>query len=200
MKIISHGLAASLALVASVATARAQGVPTAAELARACGADINRLCPGVPPGNGRLKACMKAHLSEVSAGCFDTVMAAMAIVYTLNSDLLFPPGGWQLSEAGQREIAMLAHKLAPAQQHVLYISGFTDSTPIGPELAAQGITSNEILSQRRADAVMQFMISQGVRPQMLAAKGFGAADPVASNATAAGRAKNRRVELSMRPL
>ena len=44
---------------------------------------------------------------------------------------------------------------------------------------------------------MQFLISQGVKPDLVAAKGFGDADPIASNATAQGRAKNRRVELSL---
>jgi len=48
--------------------------------------------------------------------------------------------------------------------------------------------------------VMQFLISQGVKPDLVAAKGFGESNPVASNTTAAGRAKNRRVELSLAPM
>ena len=47
---------------------------------------------------------------------------------------------------------------------------------------------------------MQFLISQGVNPNLIAAKGFGDADPVASNETPEGQAKNRRVELSLYPL
>jgi hypothetical protein len=43
----------------------------------------------------------------------------------------------------------------------------------------------------------QFLISQGVRSDLLSAKGFGDADPIASNDTPAGRAQNRRVELSL---
>ncbi len=64
-------------------------------------------------------------------------------------------------------------------------------------LARQGITSNEILSQKRAEAVAQFMVSQGVKPDLIAAQGKGEEDPVASNGTAAGRAQNRRVELTL---
>jgi chemotaxis protein MotB len=154
----------------------------------------------VAPGGGRLKACMKAHVSQLSAPCFDTLMSAVSVLYTLKSDMLFPPGAWQLSDAGKEAIARIARKLAPTQEHMLYVSGFTDSTPIGPELAAQGIPSNLALSQRRADAVMQFLISQGVKPNLIAAKGFGDADPIASNATPEGRAENRRVELSLNPL
>ena len=61
----------------------------------------------------------------------------------------------------------------------------------------QGVKSNLILSQKRADNVMQYMISQGVNPNLVAAQGFGDANPVASNATPEGRAQNRRVELTL---
>jgi hypothetical protein len=47
-------------------------------IARACAADVDRLCPGVPPGEGRIRACMKAHVTELSAPCFDAVMGAVA--------------------------------------------------------------------------------------------------------------------------
>jgi chemotaxis protein MotB len=61
----------------------------------------------------------------------------------------------------------------------------------------EGVTSNLILSQKRADTVMQYMISQGVKPKLISAQGFGEADPVGSNDTAQGRAQNRRVELTL---
>jgi len=64
-------------------------------------------------------------------------------------------------------------------------------------LRKQGVTSNLILSQKRADNVMQYMISQGVKPDLVSAQGFGEADPVASNDTPEGKAKNRRVELTL---
>jgi hypothetical protein len=47
-------------------------------LARACGNDIDRLCAGVPPGEGRIKACIKAHITELSAPCFDALLKAIA--------------------------------------------------------------------------------------------------------------------------
>ena len=61
----------------------------------------------------------------------------------------------------------------------------------------EGITSNLVLSQKRADNVMQFMISRGVNPSMVSAQGFGEKDPMASNDTPEGQAKNRRVELTV---
>lgn len=123
-----------------------------------------------------------------------------AIAYTVNSDLLFPSGSWQMSAAGKRLIAKFAKRLAATQQSKLYVYGFTDNTPIGPGLAAKGVTTNDILSQKRAEDVMQYLISQGVKPDMVEAKGFGEADPVASNDSAAGRAKNRRVLLTTKAM
>jgi chemotaxis protein MotB len=120
-----------------------------------------------------------------------------AIKYTVNSDQLFPSGSWEMSAQGKRIITQMASKLAPTQQNHLLVAGYTDNVPVGPALQAQGVTSNDILSQKRADNVMQFLISQGVRQDLVSAKGYGEADPVASNDTAAGRAKNRRVELSL---
>jgi hypothetical protein len=64
-------------------------------------------------------------------------------------------------------------------------------------LQRQGITSNEILSQKRAENVMEYVVSLGVKPDLVSAQGFGDSNPVASNDTAQGRAQNRRVELSL---
>jgi chemotaxis protein MotB len=122
-----------------------------------------------------------------------------AIKYVANSDLLFQSGSWQMRPQGQQIIAGFAQKLAPTQQHHLLVNGYTDNAPVGPALRRRGVTSNEELSQKRADAVMQFLISQGVDPTLVSAHGYGEANPVASNDTAAGRAQNRRVELSLAP-
>src|SRR5215475_4830576 len=62
-----------------------------------------------------------------------------AIKYTVNSDLLFPSGGWQMSAQGQSVIAKLASQLAPTQQNKLLVNGYTDNAPIGPALQRQGV-------------------------------------------------------------
>ena len=102
-----------------------------------------------------------------------------------------------MSDRGKQIIADFAKKLAPTMQHKLIVAGFTDDQPIGAALAKQGVTSNEILSQKRAEAVAQFIASQGVNPELIEAHGYGEKNPIASNKTAAGRGKNRRVELSI---
>jgi chemotaxis protein MotB len=120
-----------------------------------------------------------------------------AIKVSVNSELLFPSGGWEMSDSAKKSIAKIAAILAPHQKSHINVNGYTDSTPIGPGLAKQGITTNLVLSQKRADNVMQFMVSQGVKTNLVSAHGFGEADPVASNDSSAGRAQNRRVELTV---
>jgi len=102
-----------------------------------------------------------------------------------------------MSSQAQQTIAKMAAILAPQQTTKINVNGYTDNTPIGPELRRQGVTTNLILSQKRADNVMQYMISQGVNPNLVSAQGFGDADPVASNSTPEGKAQNRRVELTL---
>ena len=120
-----------------------------------------------------------------------------AIKYTVNSDLLFRSGSSEMSKEGQEVIGKLAPRLAPFQQSKIVVNGYTDNAPIGRALQRQGVTSNEVLSQKRAEAVMQYLITQGVKPDMISAQGRGAADPIASNDTAKGRAQNRRVEVTL---
>jgi outer membrane protein OmpA-like peptidoglycan-associated protein/uncharacterized protein YidB (DUF937 family) len=70
--------------------------------------------------------------------------------------------------------------------HVLEIAGYTDNTG--------DASLNLALSQKRADSVREALIKYGADPDMLVAKGYGEADPIASNDTAEGRLKNRRIE------
>jgi chemotaxis protein MotB len=102
-----------------------------------------------------------------------------------------------MSNRGKQIISTMAAKLAPTQQNKILVSGYTDNAPIGAALRARGVTSNQELSQRRADNVIQYLISQGLNANLVSAKGFGESNPVASNDTASGRAQNRRVELSL---
>lgn len=68
-------IALGAALALASASAQAQN---AEQIAKACAGDIERLCAGVPPGEGRIKACIKAHITELSAPCFDTLLMAVS--------------------------------------------------------------------------------------------------------------------------
>ncbi|KAA0997472.1 OmpA family protein [Paraburkholderia panacisoli] len=120
-----------------------------------------------------------------------------AIKVNVNSELLFPSGGWEMPPEAAQTIAKMAPILAPMQQTKLLINGYTDSTPIGPELRAKGVENNQQLSLKRAQTVANFLISQGVKPNLVSAEGFGETNPVASNDTPEGRAQNRRVEITI---
>jgi chemotaxis protein MotB len=135
--------------------------------------------------------------SQINAHQMHIERLQNAIKVTLNDQLLFPSGGWQMPDDAQQTIAKMAPILAPMQQTKITVNGYTDNVPIGPGLKRQGVTSNQILSEKRADNVMQFMISKGVNPSLISAQGFGEADPVASNDTPEGQAQNRRVELTL---
>jgi chemotaxis protein MotB len=147
--------------------------------------------------NEQLHQQVAAQSAEVAAKQAQISRLQGAIKYTVNSDLLFPSGGWEMSAPGKEIIAKFAVKLAPTQQNKLLVNGYTDNAPIGRALQKKGITSNQELSQKRAENVMQFLISQGVKSDLVSAHGYGDADPVAPNTTPKGRAQNRRVELTL---
>lgn len=78
------------------------------------------------------------------------------------------------------------------QKTLIEVAGHTDST--GPE------SYNQSLSERRASAVAQYLKSQGILNQRIITRGYGEQYPIADNSTAAGRAENRRVELTLAPV
>lgn len=142
----------------------------------------------------RLNQTMSA---EISSNQMHIERLQNAIKVTVNDQLLFPSGDWQMPPTAQQTIAKMVPILAPMQQTKIVVNGYTDNVPIGAGLKRQGVTTNLILSQKRAENVMQFMIAQGVNPTLISAQGLGDADPVASNDTEDGRGQNRRVELTL---
>lgn len=91
-----------------------------------------------------------------------------------------------LLEPSKTELQQLLNYLQQHPKIQVAIHGHTDN--VGEEAA------NLTLSQARAQAVVNFLSEQGIPPQRLSAKGFGAQQPLVSNETPEGRAKNRRVE------
>ncbi|GGG69879.1 flagellar motor protein [Salipiger pallidus] len=122
--------------------------------------------------------------------------------FVFSSEVLFPPGGAELSQDGEREIANIAGILRGVMDDIpdgidwiLRVDGHTDDTPIrfGGDFA-----DNWELSQARALSVVRYL-SQGLGfpPSRLAANGFGEFQPIDSSGTAAARAANRRIELKL---
>jgi len=129
-------------------------------------------------------------------GQLATVQAQSSFVEA--GDFLFPAGGYRLSAAGKAELANnVVPRLVGLPYAKIVVYGYTDNTPVGPELQRAGINDNLTLSSRRAGAVVTFLISQGVKPEIISAKGFGDTHPVAPNDTPANRAKNRRIVITV---
>jgi chemotaxis protein MotB len=150
-----------------------------------------------------LSACVSQSQYDAAVAENQQLKAQLAALqaqqkYVEAGDYLFPSGGFQLSPAGQAELANnIAPKLKGLQNAKVVVYGFTDNVPVGPELQRQGIPDNLVLSTRRATTVVTFLISQGVNPNIISAKGVGDTRPVAPNDTPQGRAQNRRMEITV---
>lgn len=92
----------------------------------------------------------------------------------------------------QSVLSDLATTLNRYPKTMVEVSGHTDSTG--------SASYNQTLSVNRADSVKSFLVRRGVMPERIHTVGYGQTRPIASNATAAGRAKNRRVEIELIPI
>lgn len=108
----------------------------------------------------------------------------------LNSSLLFPSGDAVPTDKAFTIIEKIAKILAPYENPV-HIEGFTDNLPIN----TPQFPSNWELSTARAASIVRMLAMDGVNPGRLAAVGYGEFQPLADNATAEGRTRNRRVVL-----
>ena len=120
--------------------------------------------------------------------------------FVFSSEVLFPPGGAELSGEGEGEIAKIAgilrniaDDIPPEIDWVIRVDGHTDNVP----LSGQGeFADNWELSQARALSVVKYMVNfLGIPPNRLSANGFGQYQPLNSADTEEARAQNRRIEL-----
>jgi outer membrane protein OmpA-like peptidoglycan-associated protein len=125
---------------------------------------------------------LRAQLNSVLA----TTESARGLIVNM-SDVLFDTARYTLKPNTQVSLAKVATILTLYPNLKVQVEGYTDS--IG------GDAYNQKLSENRANAVHDFLVQNGVPTANVTAAGYGKADPVADNATAAGRAQNRRVNL-----
>lgn len=112
---------------------------------------------------------------------------------------LFDTGSARLTMEGYRLLLRLGERLDADDDDIIRIEGHTDNVPVGPGLTSD-FASNWELSAARAVAVARFLVQEvGVDPERVQAMGLGEHHPVADNDSAAGRARNRRIEVRMMP-
>jgi outer membrane protein OmpA-like peptidoglycan-associated protein len=131
---------------------------------------------------GQLRAQLLAQLNSI----LQTRDSARGLIVNM-SDVLFDTGSYTLKPGAREKLAKISGIVLAHPGLVLQIEGHTDS--VG------GDDFNQQLSERRASSVREFLAEQGVSASSITARGFGKTQPVASNETAEGRQRNRRVEL-----
>jgi outer membrane protein OmpA-like peptidoglycan-associated protein len=132
------------------------------------------------------KAQLRAQLLAQLNSILQTRDSARGLIVNM-SDVLFDTGRYTLKPGAREKLAKISGIVLAHAGLSLQIEGHTDS--VG------GDDFNQQLSERRADSVRDFLAEQGVAPSSITARGFGKMQPVASNDTAEGRQRNRRVEL-----
>src|SRR5467141_2072779 len=132
------------------------------------------------------KAQLRAQLLSQLNSILQTRDSARGLIVNM-SDVLFDTGSYTLKPGAREKLAKISGIVLAHPGLTLQIEGHTDS--VG------GDDFNQQLSERRADSVRDFLAEQGVAPSSITARGFGKMQPVASNDTAEGRQRNRRVEL-----
>jgi outer membrane protein OmpA-like peptidoglycan-associated protein len=117
---------------------------------------------------------------------------ARGMVITLSGSVLFASNKDALLPAAQERLAQVADALKTQDDRKIVVEGHTDS---------QGsATSNQALSERRAQSVVTFLTSRGVPADQIRAQGLGSSRPIADNGSVEGRANNRRVEIIVQPV
>jgi outer membrane protein OmpA-like peptidoglycan-associated protein len=113
------------------------------------------------------------------------------VVITLSGSVLFATAKSDLLAIAKEKLDQVVKALTDQGFKALVIQGYTDSRGNAAE--------NDALSLRRAQSVRDYMVSRGIPSEKATAEGLGASKPVADNATADGRAENRRVEIVVTP-
>jgi chemotaxis protein MotB len=134
----------------------------------------------------------------IDAGHLHVTTRHGRVVLQLKNDVLFDAGEADVKPDGKKALAEVAATLRSVGAKRFQVAGHTDTQAITSEKKKLFPTNWE-LSAARAIAVVKLLTSEGVDPSTLSAAGYGPYDPVASNGTPDGQAKNRRIEITLVP-
>ncbi len=115
---------------------------------------------------------------------------------TLEDELLFPEGGWEIHANGKAVLDKIVPALQGATTQRIEEEGYTDNVPIGGHLEHR-IPTNWELSAARAAEVVKYLQKKGINPSRLTAAGHGEYQPVGSNATPLGDGRQTAARISI---
>ena len=131
----------------------------------------------------------------IDSGQLKVVIRDGRMLIALPNDVLFDSGHIDLKPDAKLTLTKVAQVLSSIGERHFLVAGHTDNVPIHTARFA----SNWELSTGRAVEVTKFLVSQGMKPEVLAAAGYGEFDPIAPNDTTEHRALNRRIEIVLQP-
>jgi chemotaxis protein MotB len=114
--------------------------------------------------------------------------------------ILFDSGSADIKGSGKKVMDRVAEVLKKVSDKQIRIEGYTDNVPIGPRIAKKFPTNWELSTARATNVVRYLKEKGGMDPKMLSAAGYAENNPVDTNDTDEGRAKNRRIEIVLIPL
>ena len=119
------------------------------------------------------------------------------VYVSMENKLLFQSGSWSVENTGKQALKMLGSVLASNPEIAVLIEGHTDSDPY---IGNDNLSGNWDLSTKRATEIVKLLLKNNkIKAENLTAAGRGQHQPLATNKTAAGKAKNRRIEVILSP-
>jgi len=157
---------------------------------------VSQQAPAAPPpasgGRADAEAMAREALDKLNSGGVTVKEESRGTVIMLPGAVLFSTGKSALLPGAKERLSKVADVLKDAPNRKIVVEGHTDSTGKA--------ATNDRLSQQRADAVKDYLMTRGVPSKQVTTKGFGASHPIANNSTSEGRAENRRVEIVVEPI
>lgn len=138
--------------------------------------------------NDEIDSCMTIPGVASNAGCPVVDSFSKNIITEAARNIFFETGSDKLLNKSFNALNQVYAILNENKLYAINVEGHTDS--IGNNVY------NQVLSERRAQAVKSYLVKKGIQPDRIAAKGYGEDKPVADNKTAQGRSMNRRVEIT----
>lgn len=157
--------------------------------------ELERLIASKDEAMKKLRTAISNALAGFEGRGLTVVYKNGKVYVSMENKLLFGSGSWAVGSEGQRAVIQLSKVLADNKDIEVLIEGHTDNVPY----AGAVINDNWDLSVKRATAIVRILQDNNVAPKRITAAGRSEYNPIDSNASADGKAKNRRIEIILTP-